>query len=80
MLSTINGFDLVLIITIVILAFKVYNLNKECNSYVHELVDTCRELNQLHLSISKPKTDLYGCICNYCVGSDPTLNECQDYF
>lgn len=80
MLSTINGFDLVLIITIVILAFKVYNLNKECNSYVNELIDTCRELNQLHLSISTPKADTYGCICNYCVGSDPWLSECQDNF
>jgi hypothetical protein len=77
MLNTINGFDLLLIITIVILAFKVHNLNKECNSYVHELVDTCRELNQLHLSISTPKPDPYDKLCNYCTEVDPWLSKCE---
>lgn len=80
MLQTINGFDLLLVIIIVIAGFKIYNLNKECESYVHEMIDVCRELNELHNKNSMPKPDTYGCICNYCTDSDPWLNECQDIF
>jgi hypothetical protein len=38
MLSTINGFDLLLIITIVVMGFKIYNLNRECESYVEQVL------------------------------------------
>jgi hypothetical protein len=38
MLSTINGFDLLLIITIVVMGFRIYNLNRECESYVGQIL------------------------------------------
>ena len=38
MLSTINGFDLLLIITIVVMSFRIYNLNRECESYVGQIL------------------------------------------
>lgn len=66
MLNTINGLDLVLIIIITILGFKVYNLNQECESYVQQILKDI------------PK-DVFGCICNYCTDSDPWLTECQDF-
>jgi hypothetical protein len=38
MLSTINGFDLLLVIIITLLGFRVYNLNRECESYVEQIL------------------------------------------
>jgi hypothetical protein len=76
MLNTINGLDLVLIVTIVILAFKVYNLNRECESYVRQILQVSWELQE-ETAVNLPK-DLYGCVCNYCTDSDPWLWECQD--
>ena len=44
MLSTINGFDLLLIIIIVISGFKIYNLNRECESYVRQILEMSWEM------------------------------------
>jgi hypothetical protein len=38
MLSTINGFDLLLIIIITLAGFKIYNLNRECEDYVGQIL------------------------------------------
>jgi hypothetical protein len=76
MLSTINGFDLLLIIIITILGFKVYNLTRECESYVQQILKLSWELQE-EIAVNLPK-DLYGCVCNYCTDSDPWLSECQD--
>jgi hypothetical protein len=60
MLNTINGFDLLLIITIVILAFKVYNLNRECESYVGQIMELAQELNEIHYYKYKSLEDGWG--------------------
>jgi len=80
MLSTINGFDLLLIIIITVLGFKVYNLNRECLSYVEQIMKLAQELNEIHYykyeSIKdswgkpKPKPLTYG-YCNFCTGAQP---------
>jgi hypothetical protein len=91
MLNTINGFDLLLIIIITILGFKVYNLKQETKSMttgltniMTELVTPVQELVramnwelQVKIAADLPK-DLYGCVCNYCTDSDPWSSECQD--
>ena len=77
MLNTINGFDLLLIIIITVLGFKVYNLRKECESYVQQILKISWELQE-EIAVNLPK-DLYGCVCNYCTDSDPWLTECQDF-
>jgi hypothetical protein len=46
MLNTINGFDLLLVIIIVIAGFKIYNLNKECESYVEQILQVSWELQE----------------------------------
>lgn len=47
MLSTINGFDLLLVIVIVLLIFKVMRLNDECNSYVRQIVEMSWDLEKV---------------------------------
>jgi hypothetical protein len=47
MLSTINGFDLLLVIVIVLLIFKVMRLNDECNSYVRQIVEMSWDLQKV---------------------------------
>lgn len=47
MLSTINGFDLLLVIVIVLLVFKVMRLNDECNSYVRQIVEMSWDLQKV---------------------------------
>ena len=38
MLSTINGFDLLLILIITALGYRIYSLNRECESYVGQIL------------------------------------------
>lgn len=45
MFNTINGFDLLLIITIVVMGFKIYNLNRECESYVSQVIRMAWDLD-----------------------------------
>lgn len=47
MLQTINGFDLLLVIVIVLLIFKVMRLNDECNSYVRQIVEMSWDLQKV---------------------------------
>lgn len=47
MLTTINGFDLLLVIVIVLLVFKVMRLNDECNSYVRQIVEMSWDLQKV---------------------------------
>jgi hypothetical protein len=56
MLQTINGIDLMLVFIIAGLYINVYKLNRECESYVDQLIDLSRdnyELSKLQL----PKLD-----------------------
>jgi hypothetical protein len=64
MLETINGFDLLLVIIIVIAGFKIYNLNRECESYVGQIMQVSWELQQ-EIQASKYQ--------------DPHKHEYQDY-
>ena len=47
MLQTINGFDLLLVIVIVLLIFKIMRLNDECNSYVRQIVEMSWDLQKV---------------------------------
>lgn len=85
MLNTINGLDLVLIIIITILGFKVYNLNQECESYVGQIIEVSQDnyklSKQVHdLKYPAPEPDPYGCICSYCTGSDEWATKCINSF
>jgi hypothetical protein len=68
MLQTINGFDLLLIITIVVMGFKIYNLNRECESYVAQIMQVSWELQQ-EIEASKAQWEHSGkyCACADCV-------------
>ena len=63
MLNTINGFDLLLVIIIVIAGFKIYNLNRECESYVGQIMQVSWELQQ---EIQASKYQSY-CDGNKCI-------------
>ena len=67
MLNTINGFDLLLIIIIVISGFKIYNLNRECENYVRQIMQVSWELQQ-EIQINKyaHREDKY-CACESCI-------------
>jgi hypothetical protein len=47
MLNTINGFDLLLVIVITLLVFKVIRLNEECNDYVRQIVEVSQDNYEL---------------------------------
>lgn len=68
MLSTINGFDLLLIIIITLLGFKVYNLNRECEDYVRQILQVSWELQE-ELQASQNAWEHSGkyCACESCV-------------
>jgi hypothetical protein len=44
MLNTINGFDLLLLLVIVGLVWRVLRLNDECNDYVRQILQVSWEL------------------------------------
>lgn len=71
MLNTINGFDLLLLIIIVIAGFKIYNLNRECESYVSQIMQVSWELQaellaNHHNDPDKHEYQSY-CDCNKCI-------------
>ena len=78
MLSTINGFDLLLVIVIVLLVFKVMRLNDECNDYVEQILRLSWNLqaeirdNVMWEARSNPSE------CVYCIGIEEMItgNEC----
>ena len=68
MLNTINGFDLLLVIIIVIAGFKIYNLTRECESYVEQILRLSWDL-QAEIQASKhmhSQNNKY-CACESCV-------------
>lgn len=75
MLSTINGIDLLLTIIITLLGFKVYNLNRECESYVGQILQVSWELQQ---EIQANRSELYepGFTPAH---QEPHKHEYQDY-
>jgi hypothetical protein len=85
MLQTINGFDLLLVIVIVLLVFKIQRLNNECNDYVRQIIQVSWELQQ-EIQASKYDPELYEPAfkpashndCAYCAGVEEfiTGDEC----
>jgi len=73
MLQTINGFDLFLIFTIVVMWFRICYLNEECESYVRQILEVSAdnwELSKLkYPHLDEPPSDeyIYGDTCNYCL-------------
>jgi hypothetical protein len=85
MLNTINGFDLLLVIIITGLIIWNRNLNRECQSYVDQIIevsqDNYRLSEQIHdLKYPTAERERYGCICSYCTGSDEWATKCEDSF
>ena len=46
-LTTINGFDLLLLLVIISLVIRVRMLNKECNGYVSQIIKASWEIQDL---------------------------------
>jgi len=73
MLETINGFDLLLIIIITLAGFKIYNLNRECESYVGQIMQVSWELqqeiqaNKYAHSENKSHSLRINCDCESCI-------------
>lgn len=73
MLQTINGFDFLLVLIIAGMYLKIYKLDRECESYVEQIIDIARdnyELSQLkYPHMPEPPSDhyIYGDTCNYCL-------------
>ncbi len=74
MLQTINGFDLLLVIIITVLGFRVYNLNRECESYVGQILQVSWELQE-EIQVNKYRDQetpldkgIYADVCNFCLG------------
>jgi hypothetical protein len=84
MLSTINGFDLLLIVIITLLGFKVYNLNRECESYVGQIIQMSWDLqkeiqaNVMWEDFHKSSAQALKNDCAYCAGREDfrTGDEC----
>jgi cell division protein FtsL len=58
MLSTINGFDLLLTIIITLLVFKVMRLNDECNDYVQQIVEVSQDNYRLSQQVHDLRYDV----------------------
>ena len=58
MLSTINGFDLLLVIVIVALVFKAIRLNDECNDYVQQIVEVSQDNYRLSQQVHDLRYDV----------------------
>jgi hypothetical protein len=43
-LQTINGFDLLLVLVIIGLAYRTFNLNRECEDYVRQILEMSWEM------------------------------------
>jgi hypothetical protein len=88
MLSTINGFDLLLVIVIVLLVFKVMRLNDECNDYVRQIMEVSHDNYRLSEQVRNLRYDLetwepgftpaFTSNCAYCAGIEDfiTGDEC----
>jgi len=58
MLSTINGFDLLLTIFITLLVFKVIRLNEECNDYIRQIIEVSQDNYRLSQQVRQLNLDV----------------------
>lgn len=72
MLNTINGFDLLLVIVITLLGFRVYNLNRECESYVRQILEMSWEMQSQYDRQNPPFGKAFlPDFCDFCTDSKP---------
>lgn len=87
MLETINGFDLLLVLVIIALGYRAYSLNRECESYVGQIMNVSWELQDwkrssqlLSKELREANETLYPALpeCLYCLGIEEfiTGEEC----
>ena len=67
MLNTINGFDLLLVIIIIGLAYRAFSLNRECESYVRQIVTMSWDLQK----VTEKLYPSYPDPCDFCTDSKP---------
>lgn len=67
MLQTINGFDLLLVLVIVGLLYKVSSLTRECESYVGQIIKMSWELQEVNEKLFPSYPDF----CDFCTDSKP---------
>lgn len=67
MLSTINGFDLLLVIIITLAGFKIYNLNRKCEDYVRQILQVSWDLQKVTEKLYPSNPDF----CDFCTDSKP---------
>ncbi len=58
MLQTINGFDLLLVLVIIGLAYRAFNLNRECESYVRQIVEVSQQNWELSQQVRQLNLDV----------------------
>ena len=79
-MNTINGFDLLLVIIITLLGFRVYNLNRECESYVGQILRLSWDLSAEYDRNNPPfgTPDPRDNLCVYCVDLEQKItgDEC----
>jgi hypothetical protein len=73
MLQTINGFDLLLVLIIIALGYRAFNLNRECEDYVRQILQVSWELQE-EIQVNKYRDQetpfdkgIYADVCNYCL-------------
>jgi hypothetical protein len=68
-LQTINGFDLLLVLVIIGLAYRVFSLNRECEDYVRQILQVSWELQQeiqVNETFKHDHENQY-CACESCI-------------
>jgi hypothetical protein len=70
-LQTINGFDLLLVLVIIGLAYRAFSLNRECEDYVRQILQVSWELQEElqanhHQDPNKHEYQSF-CDCNACI-------------
>jgi hypothetical protein len=74
-LQTINGFDLLLVLVIIGLAYRAFNLNRECEDYVRQILEMSWDLqkeiqaNVMWEASQNPHKHEYQdyCACSTCI-------------
>ncbi len=69
MLQTINGFDLLLVLVIIALAYRAFRLNRECEDYVRQILEVSWDLQKVTEKLYPSNPD-YG-YCDYCTEAKP---------
>jgi hypothetical protein len=78
MLQTINGFDLLLVLIIIALGYRAFNLNRECESYVRQIIQASWEIAELKEKLYPSQPDPRDDLCVYCVEIEQRItgDEC----